>query len=162
MTSAENSVSEPANLKSFWRRIPPVTGHYLSPGGWEDLGLNEVKFSRSPLIAFDDFRDPPPPPPLLPSHDFIFQANLRSPLWILPKFSAIPPFVLTKIKWHFFFSLLRFLSVLIFKHKNQTNKSSVIKRLILSDWPNFIVSSIMFDYRIVRLDTPGIIELLRG
>ena len=35
--------------------------------------------------------------------------------------------------------------MLIFKHKNQTNKSSVIKRLVLSDWPNFIE----FDY--VRL-----------
>ena len=25
------------------------TGHYLSPGGGGDLGLNKVKFSRSPL-----------------------------------------------------------------------------------------------------------------
>ena len=160
MTSAENSVSEPANLKSFWRRIPPVTGHYLSPGGWEDLGLNEVKFSRSPLIAFDDFRDPPPPPPPFP------WLHLPSKFEVSPlnpsKVFSDPPFCSHKNQVAFFFSLLRFLSVLIFKHKNQTNKSSVIKRLILSDWPNFIVSSIMFDYRIVRLDTPGIIELLRG
>ena len=68
------------------------TGHYLLPKGWgEDLGLNKVKSSRSPLwmlsplITFDDFRDP--------LHVFIFQANMSgSPLWILPKFSAIPPF----------------------------------------------------------------------
>ena len=78
-------------------------GHYLSPGGGrgggaKDLRLNKVKFSqslpfkvtslkRSPLITFDDFRAPPPP------YVFIFQANFSgSPLWILPKFSAIPPF----------------------------------------------------------------------
>ena len=68
------------------------TGHYLSPKGWgEDLGLNKVKSSRSPrwmlspLITFDDFRDP--------LDVFIFQANMSGPpLWILPKFSAIPPF----------------------------------------------------------------------
>ena len=41
--------------------------------------------------------------------------------------------------------------MLIFKHKNQTNKSSLIKRLVLSDWPNFIVSSI-----IVRLPNRSI------
>ena len=49
-------------MKFLW------TGHFIiatgSGGGGgkvEDLGLNKVKFSRSPLITFDDFRDPPPP-----------------------------------------------------------------------------------------------------
>ena len=52
----------------------------------EDLGLNKVKFSRSPLwillhwITFDDFRDSPPPPHSRPNHVFIFQENLSGPL----------------------------------------------------------------------------------
>ena len=49
-------------ISSLQLRMKPIckasalgTGHYLSPvvgvgggGGWEDLGLNKVKFSRSP------------------------------------------------------------------------------------------------------------------
>ena len=78
----------------------------------EDLGLNKVKFSRSPcecyftevipLITFDDFRDPPP-------HVFIFQANLSGPpseslqsFQLSPLLGSqlrlIPPFVFLKIK----------------------------------------------------------------
>ena len=39
------------------------TSHYSSKGkGAEDLGLNKVKFRRSSLITFDDFRVPPLPP----------------------------------------------------------------------------------------------------
>ena len=79
----------------------------------EDLGLNKVKFSRSPcecyfteeipLITFDDFRDPPPP------HVFIFQANLSGPpsesfqsfqlsLPLGAQLRLNPPFVFLKIK----------------------------------------------------------------
>ena len=63
----------------------------------EHLRLNKVKFSRFPLWRllhwsdppnnFDEFLDPPPP------HVLTFQVNLIGPpLWILPKFSVIPPF----------------------------------------------------------------------
>ena len=77
----------------------------------EDLGLNKVKFSRSPcecyftevipLITFDDFHDPPPllmssfskriwvVPPLNPSKVFS-----DCPFWVLSY-----PFVFLKIKW---------------------------------------------------------------
>ena len=63
-------------------------------GGGEDLGLNKMIFSRpplcmllhwsdSPLITFDDFRDSP-----LCLH---FSSKFKwTPLWIFPKFSAIP------------------------------------------------------------------------
>ena len=78
----------------------------------EDLGLNKVKFSRSPcecyftevipLITFDAFRDSPP-------HVFIFQANLSGPpseslqsFQLSPLLGSqlrlIPPFVFLKIK----------------------------------------------------------------
>ena len=82
------------------------TGHYLSPKGWgEDLGLNKVKSSRSPLwmlsplITFDDFRDP--------LHVFIFQANMSGPpLWSFQRspllgsqLRLISPFVLLQMKW---------------------------------------------------------------
>ena len=71
------------------------TGHYSSKGkGAEDLGLNKVKFRRSPVITFDDFRVPPLPPLV-----FIVQPNFRFKCppptprpWILPTFSVIPPF----------------------------------------------------------------------
>ena len=70
--------------KTYWYL---GTGHYLSPVvGAEDLGLNKMKFSRSPLITFDDLRDPPPPSRLHFPSKFEW-----SPLWILPKFSATPP-----------------------------------------------------------------------
>ena len=78
----------------------------------EDLGLNKVKFSRSPcecyftevipLITFDDFHDSPSPlllssfskriwvvPPLNPSKVFS-----DCPFWVLSY-----PFVFLKIKW---------------------------------------------------------------
>ena len=59
-----------------------------------------------PLIAFDDFRQPPPPPAIV----FIFQANLScSPSESFQSFQwstllgsqllLIPPFVLLKVKW---------------------------------------------------------------
>ena len=59
------------------------------------LGLNKMKFSRSPLITFDDFRDPPP-------HDFIFQANLRSPLLNPSKVFSDPPFLFSQKSSGFF------------------------------------------------------------
>ena len=77
------------------------------------LGLNKMKFSRSPLITFDDFRDPPPP--MTSSSKQIWGL----PFWILPKFSAIPPFCSHKNQVAFFLSLLRFLSVLILKSNKQ-------------------------------------------
>ena len=90
------------------------TGHYLSPGGAGDLGLNKVKFSRSPFWMLPNWSDPRnnfwwllrcPSPQCL-----YFPSKFKwSPLWILPKFSLIPPFgfsvttdpafVLLKIKW---------------------------------------------------------------
>ena len=153
MTSAENSVSEPPSLKKLLGKDTPRPLPPFKARVGEDLGLTKVKFSRSPLITFDDFCDPPPPSLIssskqiwgLPSE--CFQSSQRSPLLFSQKSIG------------FFFSLLRFLSVLIFKHKNQKNNSSVIKRLVLSDRPNFIVSSIMLDYRTVRLHTPRIIKL---
>ena len=60
----------------------------------EDLGLNKVKFSRFPLwmllkwspqTTFDDFCNPP----LILHFPNKFSAP---PIWILRKFSAIPPF----------------------------------------------------------------------
>ena len=57
-----------------------------------------------------------PPPP----HEFIFQANLRSPLLNPSKVFSDPPFCSHKNQVaFFFFSLLRFLSVLILKSKKQ-------------------------------------------
>ena len=59
------------------------------------LGLNKMKFSGSPLITFDDFRDPPP---MTSSSKQIWGL----PFWILPKFSAIPPFCSHKNQVAFF------------------------------------------------------------
>ena len=86
------------------------TDHYLSPGGEggervEDLGLNKVKFSRSPLwillhwITFDDFRDP-----LSPHSPSPTMSSFSKKIWVVPslnpsKVSGDPPFVLLKIKW---------------------------------------------------------------
>ena len=75
------------------------TGHYLSPKGrGEDLGLNKVKSSRSPLwmlcplITFDDFRDP--------LHVFIFQANMSGPPPLNPtKVFSDPPFWVLSNDW---------------------------------------------------------------
>ena len=153
MTSAENSVSEPPSLKKLLGKDTPRPLPPFKARVGEDLGLTKVKFSRSPLITFDDFCDPPPRPWFhLPSKFGVFPLNPS-------KVFSDPPFCSHKNEVAFFFSLLRFLSVLIFKHKNQKNNSSVIKRLVLSDRPNFIVSSIMLDYRTVRLHTPRIIKL---
>ena len=82
--------------------------------GWGGWGLSKVKFSRSPLITFDDFRDHPPPPTTTTTtttpHVFTFQANLSvpllnpskvfsdSPLILGSQLRLIPPFVLLKIK----------------------------------------------------------------
>ena len=90
--------------KFYWLRD-------LGVGG--GLGLNRVKFSRSSLWMLLQWNDPPnsfwwlsrSPPPCL--H---FPSKFEwSPLWILPKFSAIPPFGFSvtsdspfcspKIKW---------------------------------------------------------------
>ena len=63
-----------ASATHFWkfRRSPP---------------LNVTSLKWSPLITFDDFRNPPPPPCL-----YFLSKFEWSPLWILPKFSAISPF----------------------------------------------------------------------
>ena len=93
---------------------PPQDGGERGWGGW---GLSKVKFSRSPLITFDDFRDHPPPPTTTTpttttptTHVFTFQANLSVPLLNLSKVFSdsplilgsqlrlTPPFVLLKIK----------------------------------------------------------------
>ena len=70
---------------------PPQDGGERGWGGW---GLSKVKFSRSPLITFDDFRGhprPPPPPPPPPPMSSLSKQIWVSPFWTLPKFSAIPP-----------------------------------------------------------------------
>ena len=54
-------------------------------GGGEDLGLNKAKFSRSSLWMLFYRSDPP--------NNFWWLS--WSPLWILPKFSAIPFWVLS-------------------------------------------------------------------
>ena len=92
------------------------TGHHLSPGGAGDLGLDKVKFSRSPLWMLPNWSDPPnnfwwlSRSPSPPPHVFIFQANLSGPpyesfqsfYWsplLGSQLRLIPPFVLLKIKW---------------------------------------------------------------
>ena len=69
------------------------TSHYSSKGkGAEDLGLNKVKFRRSLLITFDDFRVPPLPPlSSLSKQILVLSAPPPGP-WILPTFSVMPPF----------------------------------------------------------------------
>ena len=88
--------------------------------GGKDLGLNKVKFSRSPplnvtslkcspRITFDDFRDSPPPPTPHPMSSFSKQ------IWVVPPLNPyqvlsdptllgsqlrlISLFVVLKIKW---------------------------------------------------------------
>ena len=82
------------------------TGHYLLPGG-EDLGLNKVKFTRSPLwmllhwsgqaplITSDVFGDPPP----LPS-----MSSFSKQIWVVPplnpsKVFSDPPFWVISYDW---------------------------------------------------------------
>ena len=58
---------------------PPQDGGERGCGGW---GLSKVKFSRSPLITFDDFRGhprPPPPPPPPPP-----MSSLSKQIWVSP------------------------------------------------------------------------------
>ena len=95
--------------RAVWRQAKE--GVIIYPQGGEDLGLNMLKFSRSPLWMLLHWSDLPnnfwwlSRPPL---HVFIFQANLSGPpsesfqsfQWsVFSQFRLIPLFVLLKIKW---------------------------------------------------------------
>ena len=81
---------------------PPQDGGGGGWRGWGGWGLSKVKFSRSPLITFDDFRDPPPPPTTTTTtttttpttHVFTFQANLSVPLLNPSKVFSDSPLIL--------------------------------------------------------------------
>ena len=85
---------KPKRLVIIYRR---GAGRGGGAAGW-GAGFVKVNISRSPLWMllpwsdpFDDFHDPafPPPPPTTCLH---FPSKSEwSPLWIVPKFSAIPP-----------------------------------------------------------------------
>ena len=78
------------------------TVHYLSPGERRILGKTRWNLADSPFECY--FTE------VLPLNNFWWLSRSPlclhfpskfewSPLWILPKFSAISPFVLPKIKW---------------------------------------------------------------